>query len=103
MQEAHRGGGLGERRGARLRLASSAPGTGCRSSGPSARHDDPTKLEYTVASRRTRVRFSGRIAMAASFSTSLVHDRLIVTGGGSGIGRGVALKMAKMGATAYIV
>src|SRR5262245_41056431 len=41
--------------------------------------------------------------MASPFSVPLVHDRLVVTGGGSGIGRAVALKMAEMGATAYIV
>src|SRR5262245_59384847 len=41
--------------------------------------------------------------MTASFSTALVHDRLIVTGGVSGSGRGVTLKMAEMGATAYII
>ncbi|MET0885346.1 MAG: SDR family oxidoreductase [Mycetocola sp.] len=41
--------------------------------------------------------------MATTWSTPLVHDRLVVTGAGSGIGRAVALELAERGATAYIL
>ncbi|MET0830481.1 MAG: SDR family oxidoreductase, partial [Microbacterium sp.] len=37
------------------------------------------------------------------WSTPLVHDRLVVTGAGSGIGRAVALELARRGATTYIL
>lgn len=39
----------------------------------------------------------------AEWSSELVHSRLIVTGAGSGIGRAVALELARRGAKAYIV
>jgi NAD(P)-dependent dehydrogenase (short-subunit alcohol dehydrogenase family) len=38
-----------------------------------------------------------------SFCLEIPHDRLLVTGGGSGIGRAVALKLASFGKTVYVV
>jgi NAD(P)-dependent dehydrogenase (short-subunit alcohol dehydrogenase family) len=41
--------------------------------------------------------------MAARWDTGLLHDRMVVTGGGSGIGRALSLELADRGVTAYII
>ncbi|HVW47026.1 MAG TPA: SDR family oxidoreductase [Solirubrobacterales bacterium] len=41
--------------------------------------------------------------MARPWETPLVHDRIAITGGGSGIGRGVAIELASLGATVYVL
>jgi citronellol/citronellal dehydrogenase len=50
------------------------------------------------ASRRESGRF-----LVPRWTTQLCYDRLMVTGGGSGIGRGVALETAGTGATVYVL
>jgi NAD(P)-dependent dehydrogenase (short-subunit alcohol dehydrogenase family) len=39
----------------------------------------------------------------SAWTTELLFDRVAITGGGSGIGQGVALELARFGATSYIL